>query len=101
MSSVPAVKAGWNLPPEHRWALERHAERWRELQRGAGPTDRVAAEDALRELYLRAGLQEPESFYWFVSPTEMLRTLASPSFRSANGANVWHSIGGLLGARAW
>ncbi|MBV9928959.1 MAG: hypothetical protein JOZ96_28360 [Acidobacteria bacterium] len=45
-------------------------EKWTAVALSTGPSDRAAAQEAARELYLRAGLTPPEGYVWLDSPLE-------------------------------
>lgn len=60
--------AGPALDSEQRAELERARRTWADRVLAAGPTDREAAEEGVRQSYWAAGLPPPERMVWFGSP---------------------------------
>lgn len=53
--------------------LPKYRERWADLRLGVRPTDRAAAEAAVRAVYLGAGLDPPQRIRWTGGPIELAR----------------------------
>lgn len=61
------------LTVEQELQLPKFRERWADLRLGVRPTDKAAAEEAVRLAYESAGLEPPEEIRWTGGPTDLAR----------------------------
>jgi hypothetical protein len=65
MSSTERVD---KLSPQDRRLLTKTRNYWREVGLSTGPTDRIQAQEAVKEIYQTCGLEPPLFFLWLGSP---------------------------------
>ena len=75
---------------EQQDALARIQGVWREVGRSGGPTNRPAAEHAMRELYRLNGLSEP-AIHWCRSPTELVAE--QQRLLWVGSEQIWQALG--------